>query len=90
MLSFLPENVLQDNLGVSVDWDLGVSPSQPLQRLWSGGLLHFQHVSGDFALCAGGEAQPPNLEQEPGNSQQAAWSFKNVSVTLISPLCCRE
>lgn len=61
-MSSLPEHVLQDNLGVYVHWDLGVSPPRPLQHLWTGGLLHFQHVSGDFALCAGGEAQPPCLE----------------------------
>lgn len=53
---------LQDNLGVSVYWDLGVSPSWPLQHAQSGGLLHFQHVSGDFALYAWGETQPPRLE----------------------------
>lgn len=49
-------------MGVLVGWDLGVSPSWALQHYWSGGLLLSQHVSGDLALCAGGQARQPCME----------------------------
>lgn len=49
-------------MGLLVGRDLGVSPSWELQHSWSGGLLLFQHVGGDFALHARGKAQQPHLE----------------------------
>lgn len=49
-------------MGVLGSRALGISPSWAVQHIWPGGLLLFQHVRGDLALCAGGQAQRPFLE----------------------------